>query len=165
MKKLCSCFVLFLVFSAVMITAQLSTATDAGAVVTGSTSMTVVTVRKWITKNNEEPVFWSEKFGLHSYRISGKAQYWKNDPLPIPFTRDYNGNVGGLIWAIYDDAGTGNKSFVANAWDFVGPYSEYKAHGGGVNVSDGWQGLMLSTICSDKNYNGKHRSNIIFTQK
>lgn len=170
MKKLAGYIITLVLFAVVSLGIEAGTAKSANAEITGSTSMTVVTVRQWITANTEPATFWPPNYGVYNYRLIGKEILWSNNPHPIPFPRDANGVLGGLIWSFYDyncvsgnGQSTGNKTFIAYAWDFIGNVSNYKDHGGTPPACEDWIGLMYSTIWKDNNRQGRVRSNLTFT--
>lgn len=170
MKKTSKYIAVFVLSAVVSVGLQTGMLKSAKAEVTGSTSMTVVTVRQWITANTEPSTYWSPSYGVYNYRLQGKEIFWANDPHPIPFPRDANGVLGGLIWSFYDyncvsgnGRNTGNKTFIAYAWDFIGHISTYKDHGGTPPACEDWIGLMYSTIWKDNNRQGRVRSNLTFT--
>lgn len=133
-----------------------------GAVITGSTSMTVVYVREW-RAGTGSTANWAETAGIYNYHVQVPHQYWSIVNGRLPFRTFPNGGAG-LLWNVYDEGGsTGNRSFVAFAWDYVWPTTSSKELGPGVVSADNWMGLMLTTLCDAKNCNGKERSNLTFT--
>lgn len=157
-----SIFIVSIAFAGI----QISSPAQANAELIGSTSMTVVTVREWRTAQLETPIFWPQNFGVYDYQIHIPGQSWSNNPHPIPFKPDANGARGGILWNVYDEyCKTGNKTFVAFAWDFIGATTTGKHEGTGVRDC-GWEGMMYTSIYKQGNtVQPKERSNLVFDAK
>ncbi len=149
-----------LIIFCLLVTIQLSTASNASsAVVTGSTSMTVVNVTRW-SSSNGEIASWKETEYIDNYRANGSGAFWDIEGGRFSFPRLSGTSVTGVIWVVksYD----ANKTFYAKSWDYIGNTTTFK-HLGYESAPENWLGMAISTLCKPGECNGEKRTNVIFT--
>lgn len=124
-----------------------------------STSMTVVTVDRWVneaTKSPSESLYYDVTMDVYNVKYTSHSLCWK-----------WNGSqwksgstaINARIWKFFTENGW--RTFVGQSWDYLKPHDTCKERHG--SVPQAYLGFMLSSLCdTNKVCVARERSNIDF---